>query len=296
MLKSVCALGAAAVLALSPSLVSASDVPRVVPGQIVVGVVHPEELRCGLDHMTVVQAAASSVPFQVPGAGVLTSWSTYANAGPGKARMLAFVPGQVGGLFNLVGKSALTDVTTNSVNTFGTRVPVPAGATLGLFVTAKDMSCGYDGPEVASGDVLAYSVLFQPDQNSVLQAETETVTAQVSVSAVWEPDVDADGHGDVTQDACPRSARSQVTCPPAETKVKRKPKKVSTDRTIRMRLKSADGATFTCAVDGGRAKPCASPYKKTFKYGKHVIVVTAVSAAGIPDPTPVKVTFRVVRP
>jgi hypothetical protein len=246
--------------------------------------------------MTFVQAAASTVPFQVPGAGVLTGWSTYANAVPGKARMLAFVPNQVGGLFNLVGKSALTDVATNSINTFSTRVPVPAGALLGLFVTAKEMNCFYAAPELASGDVMAFSIVFDPDQNSVFQATNTQVTAQVSVSAVWEPDVDADGYGDITQDACPQSSRSQVTCPPAETKVKRKPKKVSTDRTIRMKLRSAAGATFTCAVNGGKAKPCTSPYARTFKYGKHTIVVTAVSAVGIPDPTPVKVRFRVVRP
>ena len=63
-----------------------------------------------------------------------------------------------------------------------------------------------------------------------------------------------------------------------------------------MKLSSSEGATFTCAVDGGKTKPCTSPYKKTFKYGKRVILVTAVSAAGISDPTPVEVKFRVVRP
>lgn len=296
MLKSAFALGVAAVLALSPSLVAASDSPREAPGQVVVGTVHPMDFGCGADNITLVQAQSSTVPYSVPGAGVLTSWSTYANATPGRAQLVAVVPSQVGGYFNLVGRSAIADVTTNAVNTFNTRVPVPAGTVLGLYVTDKDMNCLYASPALPSDDVIAYGLLFNPDVNTVLQALGSTAKAQVSVSAVWEPDVDADGFGDVTQDACPQSARSQVTCPPAETRVKRKPKKVSSDRTVSMRLKSTEGATFTCAVDGGRAKPCTSPYRKTFKYGKHVILVTAVSAVGIPDPTPVKVTFRVVRP
>jgi hypothetical protein len=296
MLKSVFALGAAAVLALSPGLVSASPTPRALPGQVALGAVHPVDLGCGVDGMTFVQPSSATVPFQVPGAGVLTSWSTYANAGAGKARMLAVVPTTVGGWFSMVGKAALADVTPNTVNTFDTRVPVPAGAVLGLYVTKSEMNCFYVGPELTAGDVMMYSVFFDPDLHSYFQSLGLQAKAQVSVSAVWEPDVDADGFGDITQDACLQSALSQVTCPPAETKVKRKPQKVSTDRTISMKLKSAAGATFTCAVDGGKAKPCTSPYKKTFKYGKHTIVVTAVSAVGIPDPTPVELKFRVVRP
>jgi hypothetical protein len=296
MLKSVCALGAAVVLALSPGLVSATETPRVATGQVVVGVVETVDFGCGANNMTFVQAQSSTVQYKVPGAGVLTSWSTYANAGSGRAQMLAFVPNQLGGLFNLVGRSALTDVTTNSVNTFATRVPVPAGAVLGLYVTDKAMNCFYGSAALTTGDVMSYTILFDPQANAVMQALDTSSKAQVSVSAVWEPDVDADGYGDITQDACPQSARSQVTCPPAETKVKRRPRKVSTDRTVSMRLQSSEGATFTCAVDGGKAKPCSSPYKKTFKVGKHVIVVTAVSAVGIPDLSPVKVRFRVVRP
>jgi len=294
--RSVFALGAAVVLALSPSLVAASPTPRALPGQVVLGALHPVDLGCPADRMTFVQPSSTTAPFQVPGAGVLTSWSTYANAGAGKARMLAFVRTPVGGWFSLVGKAALAEVTPSSVNTFDTRVPVPAGAVLGLYVTESEMNCFYFGPELTDGDVMTYSVLFDPDLDSIYQALGVLATAQVSVSAVWEPDVDADGFGDVTQDACPQSARSQVTCPPAETTVKRKPRKVSTDRTVSMRLKSGEGATFTCAVDGGGPKPCSSPYKKRFKYGRHLIVVTAVSSAGIPDPTPVEVRFRVVRP
>ena len=297
MLKSVFAVGAAAALALSPGLVSASPTPRALPGQVVLGAVHPVDLSpgCGADGMTFLQPSSTTVPFQVPGAGVLTSWSTYANATAGKARLLAFVRTPVAGWFSMVGKAALAEVTPNSVNTFATRVPVPAGAVLGLYVTESEMNCFYYGPELAAGDVMMFDVFFDPDLRSISHALGLQANAQVSVSAVWEPDVDADGFGDITQDACLQSALSQVTCPPAETKVKRKPRKVSTDRTVSMRLKSSEGATFTCAVDGGKAKPCTSPYKKSFKHGKHTIVITAVSAVGIPDPTPVKVKFRVVR-
>ena len=296
MLKSVTAIAGAAVLALLPGLVAASDAPRAAPGQVVLGALHPVDFGCGADHMTFMQPSSANAPFQVPGAGVLTSWSTYANAGAGQARMVAFVRTSIGGFYSMVGKAAPAALTPNSVNRFDTRVPVPAGAVLGLYVSDAEMNCFYFDPALSEGDVMYYGTLFDPDLDSIFQAQGFQATAQVSVSAVWEPDVDADGYGDVTQDACPQSARSQLPCPPADTTVKRKPKKVSTDRTVSMRFRSTDGATFTCAVDGRPAKPCTSPYRKTFKYGKHVVLVTAVSAVGVPDPTPVKVKFRIVRP
>jgi hypothetical protein len=49
-------------------------------------------------------------------------------------------------------------------------------------------------------------------------------------------------------------------------------------------------------VDKKPAVPCTSPFKKKYKYGKHKVVVTAVSPAGIVDSTPVTVKFKVKQP
>src|ERR1044072_2116681 len=115
MLKSVVALGAAAVLALSPGLVAASEAPRAAPGQVGLGQLHPVDVGCGRDHMTFLQSSSATVPFQVPGAGVLTSWSTYANAGTGQARMVAFVRTSIGGLYSMGGAGAPSALTPHPV-------------------------------------------------------------------------------------------------------------------------------------------------------------------------------------
>ena len=108
--------------------------------------------------------------------------------------------------------------------------------------------------------------------------------------------MDKDLYGDVSQDACPQSAATQVACPAPETTVTKSPARRSAKRRAKIKFTSVPGATFTCAVDGRKAKPCASPFKRRYKYGKHVVVVTAVSSVGILDPTPAKVKFKILEP
>lgn len=59
---------------------------------------------------------------------------------------------------------------------------------------------------------------------------------------------------------------------------------------------SGGAKTFQCKLDKGRFAACKSPktYKK-LKRGKHVVQVRAVDAAGKPDATPAKTSFRVKR-
>jgi hypothetical protein len=117
------------------------------------------------------------------------------------------------------------------------------------------------------------------------------------VSAVVESDADGDGYGDVTQDLCPQSATTQAACPAPDTTVTKKPKKSSTNRKVKIKFTSTiAGSKFTCAVDKKAAKPCTSPFKKKFKYGKHKVVITAISPAGIVDPTPATVKFKIKPP
>ena len=109
---------------------------------------------------------------------------------------------------------------------------------------------------------------------------------RLNLSAVWEPDVDKDLYGDVSQDLCPQSAQTQAACPAPDTTITKAPAKRSSKRQAKIKFTSVPGATFTCAVDGKAAKPCASPFKKRYRYDKHKVVVTAISSVGIPDPTP----------
>jgi RHS repeat-associated protein len=56
------------------------------------------------------------------------------------------------------------------------------------------------------------------------------------------------------------------------------------------------GSTFKCALDEGEkpTKVCSSPYAipSTLKDGWHTLVVVAINAAGVEDPTPAKYTFN----
>jgi hypothetical protein len=54
------------------------------------------------------------------------------------------------------------------------------------------------------------------------------------------------------------------------------------------------GATFRCALDKGKFKPCSSPAIYAVKPGRHRFRVEALGAAGT-DPTPGSFSFRVVR-
>lgn len=240
---------------------------------------------------TTVQAASAGTSYTTPGAGVLVSYSVWANATPGSVRLNVFTPGPAVGHFTQVAKTALTPVTVNTVNTFPVRVPVPAGAILGASNTVASMDCGRITGTAA--DVLGFGSPFDPDTQTDLTAAFLS-GARANVSAVWEPDADGDGFGDVSQDACPQSKTSQVACPAPDTSVK-KPKLLASGK-VRIKFKSTiAGSTFTCAIDGKAAKACKSPLTKRFSLGKHKIVVTAISPQGIADPTPFKGKFRIVR-
>jgi hypothetical protein len=125
------------------------------------------------------------------------------------------------------------------------------------------------------------------------------------LNADIEPDADADGFGDETQDLCPTDASTQGACPvapvapdttPPETTItKGAPNK--TDKTkVKFKFSSDDpGATFECKLDKKAFKPCTSPKKaKNLADGKHKFKVRAIDAAGNVDPSAAKDKFKVV--
>jgi len=242
--------------------------------------------------LTVVQAASVGPSYTVPaGGGVITSYSHKANATAGQVRVVAFTSGGVN-TWNLVGKSTLSTVTVNTLNTFATRVPVPAGAQLGLQTTSSGMGCAFTTG--AAGDVFHYNFAFNPDTQTTLAATVYPAGARSNVSAVVESDADHDGFGDVTQDACPGLASTQAACPVPDTIITKKPAKVSTTSYVKIKFRSTvPGSTFMCSLDGKRFKPCSSPYTKRLGLGRHKVKVQAVSPLGLVDPTPAIAKFRI---
>jgi hypothetical protein len=116
----------------------------------------------------------------------------------------------------------------------------------------------------------------------------------LDIAAVLEPDVDRDGYGDETQDACLTSAAVHTACPPPDTILKKKPKPTLAPVTKFKFRSTTPGVTFRCSVDDGAARGCSSPARyRCLPPGKHTFAVVAVSDAGAADPTPAQVRFKV---
>jgi len=240
------------------------------------------------------QATGAAAPlYVVPGPGVITSFSHNANGTPGAIRAVAVGAGTGPSNRTVLGYSELSTVTPGTLNTFPTRIPVPIGAGLGIYISTANMGCNLgtsDAADVITGAQMDPTVTssYTPNPGSFPQR-------RLNLSVVWEPDVDKDGYGDVSQDACPQSAATQAACPAPETTITKRPAKRSANRQVKIKFTSVPGATFTCAVDDKKAKPCGSPFRKRYQYGKHKVVVTAISNVGIPDPSPAKVKFKIIK-
>jgi hypothetical protein len=239
-----------------------------------------------------VDPAAAS--YTTPFAGVITSWSTNANAQPGYMALLAFTPTGVPDSYTLAAKSPAVPVTQNTVNTFATRIPVGAAKVLALRTGGGSMGCY--GSNQPAGSVIA-SNLFDPDTQTALNSTSPQPGYLLNLRVILEPDVDGDQYGDVTQDSCPVSAKTQAPCPAPVTKVTKKPAK----KTRKLKNKivfnaSVPGSTFACSIDGKAFKPCTSPLKKKFKLGTHVVLIRATSPYGPMEESPVVVAFKVKRP
>jgi hypothetical protein len=80
------------------------------------------------------------------------------------------------------------------------------------------------------------------------------------------------------------------------TTISGKPAAKTRDRTPTFRFGSNQStATFQCKLDGQPFKTCRSPLTtKKLPFGRHVLQVRAI-AGGLPDPSPVKFEFRVVK-
>jgi hypothetical protein len=164
------------------------------------------------------------------------------------------------------------------------------------------VSSGASGPQNSiaffEGDLAAGSAAtFNP---------STSVGRRTDVSAVLEADVDGDGYGDTSQDACPTDASTAGPCflaappgTPPYTKLTKKPKaEVKTRKAkakVKVRFASVPaGASFQCKLDKGKFKACKSPQTYKLKPGQHKIAVRAVQG-GQTDPTPAEVAFRVVK-
>jgi hypothetical protein len=158
----------------------------------------------------------SGLPLTAPVSGVITKVKVQI----GLALPIG-IPEQVkvlrpagGNNYTVVSQTEILATTGSSVA--NARIPVQAGDRLGMHGTPFTYSgTPYEGYEFycegVPGDVLGAVLGDAP--LSTTKEFTPATQGRVPLSATIEPDVDGDGFGDETQDACPQSATTQAPCP-----------------------------------------------------------------------------------
>lgn len=156
------------------------------------------------------------LPAAIPVSGVITQWKSRVITGVPQGELLqtleVFRPTPTPKSYVLIGESSPASIFSGSPNTFPTRIPVHAGDRLGLVTAGGTINDTLSCATANTGDVMGLAA-GTASLNSTLAFPTEAPKAQVPVVATVEPDVDGDGFGDQTQDACPQSAAFQIPCP-----------------------------------------------------------------------------------
>lgn len=164
---------------------------------------------CGPDKHLVQTAAL--IPFTVPfPGGVITEWSHRGDDDdtPGSGRLQLWGPTEPPS-YTLVGRSALRVFTAGVVNVFPARVPVNGGEHLGLRAVG-DPACGYSE---ASSSLAGETTASDPVPGETRSLATPFASFLLNVEVILEPDADADGFGDETQDECQGQPGGSAGCP-----------------------------------------------------------------------------------
>jgi hypothetical protein len=266
-----------------------------------------------------IQAAegTAGTSYVTPTSGVIVSWSMRGGSGSGSSTLLVWRPDGAS-RFRLVAESEPGLTTPNSASPYPTRIPVAAGDHLGLRTGDSPGGVAATFPSADAADV-TFDALGGPMQGQTVGAGGDVGASinpnyLVNVAATLEPDVDADGYGDESQDNCPSVANPDQDDPDGngvgsaceldlrapETRIDEAPKRKLKTQTRRKRVTfefSADepGVTFTCNVNARVPKPCTSPLTLKMRPGKHRFYVSAIDAAGNVDISAAMARFKIVR-
>ena len=248
----------------------------------------------GSDPVEVIQTArANGAKDAATSPGVITSWTYNPGSGESVVTLRVYRPTPAANQYVVLAEDGppRTLAASSGAHTFPTRIPLSAGNTIGL--------------RVASGSCLSTTsssvdkLLIKPGTPTAVGGTATFPIASsatnIYVTAIVEPDVDLDGYGDETQDACPAKPSTQQPCPSPDTVITKKPKRHSLKPKRKLTFTSTiAGSSFSCSIDGKTAKGCTSPATyKCLKPGKHAFSVVATSPAGVVDPTPATTKFRV---
>lgn len=207
----VCALSVISLVS-AASATASTTIGQVDPGTPSTSCVTSTRVQGGL---------SGGVPsYTVAASGVITAWSTKANASAGRELGLrVFRPTGSPTDFIYVGGTGGTGVetlTANTLNVFATRVVVQAGDVLGArtgnpggFPISGGAACAIPG----SGSDDFRSSATDPTVGSTVTFGSSNTGYRMNLTALIEADADGDGYGDETQDSCPTNASTQGICP-----------------------------------------------------------------------------------
>ncbi|HVY96728.1 MAG TPA: hypothetical protein VHA54_07190 [Solirubrobacterales bacterium] len=165
-------------------------------------------------------ASFANLSYAVPaGGGVITAWQTKTLGNPGTIKLKVFRPTGLLGQYLSVGEEGPHAVAANTAPTFsGVRIPVQAGDLLGMLGVGLNCTSEYM-PTKLGYKVQVFPMGVDPAPGSTASVESNGSGSAIEIAATVEPDVDGDGYGDETQDACPADASAhKLPCPPPATK------------------------------------------------------------------------------
>ena len=154
-------------------------------------------------------AAPGGSSYEVPSAGVISSWSFRNGAQP--AQGLKFKVARPGGgtRYTIIGEGAGGPQTANTVTTKPTRVSVKGGDYFGIYVASGQCYL----PTSFQFDIYA-KFAGDPALGSTSEDWPYSSYAKIPVQVKLEADGDKDGFGDETQDNCAGTAGTANGCPP----------------------------------------------------------------------------------
>jgi hypothetical protein len=183
----------------------------------------PSDTCGGGGSNTAVQIASTTPNMSVPSKGVITGWSIRGRTAAAMANVKFTVwredPTDPG-YFQLLGITDGQTVPQATVSTFPARIPAEAGDVIGLNSPSGLTGCtgtatgaGTDRVGINTYVGLAMSEGFTAwyQLNAVSMSPI-----LINAAATLEPDADADGYGDETQDLCASDASIQTACPVAD--------------------------------------------------------------------------------
>jgi hypothetical protein len=202
----VTALG---ILALAPATAAASTtIGRPNPSDAATNYLGCTPSRC-LGWQETAPSTPSGHVWTSPIDGVVVQWTArFSSSSPADVRLRVLHPDPANaGDYIVAASSGFATVSADGVKTADVRVPIKAGDHFALDLPPTALSIGY---VTTTGGTAKFFSPEPADGGSFTPLAVGDTNKELLLNAVVEPDVDGDGYGDESQDACPTDPEAHV--------------------------------------------------------------------------------------